>query len=184
MFSAVLWGSKAQCRMFPAFVSWSLVFLFYTETLILDYTKINFIYDNACPALQTPREGLLSLHFLVVNDSPKVMRLVVLGAWGNCCFYSFLADGSWVMNVEGVTIHNPRSSKENFWSPESGNGPVQHLWDNFVLSIGNSCSQETTEWWKLLLYSAFLWLFWASQKIFLKKGKLYLSTGKLSVSFF
>lgn len=68
------------------------------------------------------------------------------------------------MNVEGVTIHSPRSSKENFWSPESGNGPVQHLWEKFLLSIGNSFSQEITEWWKLLLYSAFLWLLWASQK--------------------
>lgn len=155
------------------------------ETPVLEYTtKMNFINGNTCPTLQIPREGLLNLHFFIVNDSPKVMRLVILGAWGNCWFYLFLADGSWVMNVEGVTSHNPRSSKENFWSPQSGNGPVQHLWDKFLLSLGNSFSQETIEWWKLLLYSAFLWLLWASQKIFLKKGKLYLSTIKFSVSFF
>lgn len=58
------------------------------ETHVVEYTiKINFIYDNMFLALQIAGEGLLSLLFFIVNDSKKVMRLVILGAWGNCCFY-------------------------------------------------------------------------------------------------
>jgi len=52
-----------------------------TQTCVVEYTiKINFIYNNTFLALQIPREGLLRLLFFIVNDSKKVMRLVILGA--------------------------------------------------------------------------------------------------------
>lgn len=77
-----LWGSQAQFMTFPGFVLSSLAFLSYTETHVVEYTAkklISFMIIHTQHSKSQER-GLLSLNFFIVNDSPKVMGLVVLGA--------------------------------------------------------------------------------------------------------
>lgn len=86
------------------------------ETHVLEYTvRISFIYYNTFLALQIPGEGLWSLLFFTFNDSKKVMRLVIIGAWGN--LFLLVTDGDFVVIVDVVTICNHSSSRENFSLP-------------------------------------------------------------------
>lgn len=79
----------------------------YMETNVVEYTiKINFICDNTFLAVQIPREGLLSLLFFIVNDSKKLMRLVILGAWSNLFL---LVSGRWWLGNECGGSDNSQS---------------------------------------------------------------------------